>query len=269
MKYSRSFHHLLLAITALFFFIPTTHFLNGNNIAALLATVLIGTFFIYRLSVWVPILNFKNPYVEFETNPPIYEFVLYCVSILCCYLLLNITTIIQFCSWGFFSIAYFTNIKIGSFQFKGLRSIPILKTIHLALLWSIIGFLLELNELSFNLAFIKIISIRFLIIFLICLGVDLRDIQKDFQAKTTTLATLIGFKNLKAIMLLLNLSLIVFLSLNFIDNKIELLIATILLLCILYLKSQSKSATFTILLDGTLFLYSFLILISDLTKNLT
>jgi hypothetical protein len=265
----KTLHHFVLAITALFFFIPSTHFLDGNNITALLAAVLIGTFFIYRLSVWVPIMNFKNPYLEFENTPAVYEFVFYSVSILCCYLLLNITTILLFSGWGLLSISYFTNIKIGAFQFKGLRSIPILKTIHLALLWTIIGFLFELNELSFNLPLIKVISIRFFIIFLICLGVDLRDIQKDLNAKTVTLATLIGFKNMKAIMLILNLTLIVFLSSNFLENKIEMLIAIILLLCTLYLKPHSKSATFTILLDGTLFLYSFLILIFDFTKNLT
>ncbi len=269
MKINKAIHHLLLGITAAFFFAPSLSASNSENTFPALMSVFIGTLLIYRLSVWVPILSFKNPYLMFETNPTIYEFLFYFVLILFCYLLLKIKTIILFSSWGILSIAYFTNIKIGSFEFKGLRSVPIVKTIHLALLWTIIGFLFQLNELGCNLALVKIVFIRFLMIFLICLGVDLRDIQKDLQAKTTTLATLIGFKNLKAIMLLLNLSLIVFLSLNFIDNKIELLIATILMLCTLYLKAHSKSATFTILMDGTLFLYSLLILISDFTKNLT
>jgi hypothetical protein len=214
MLIGRSFHHLTLAVTALFFFLSSTAFSYSSESVALSLAVFVGTLFIYRLSVWVPVLSWSRRFINFYFNPSVLELSSFLLILLSIIYFLKIAEIVVLISWGLFSTCYFLNIKLGTFHFKGLRSIPLIKTIHLSLLWTIMGFIFKLPELTSNYSLMCDFTIRFVIIFLICLGVDLRDITKDEKSATRTLATLLGFYKLKQLMLITNLALICFLILN-------------------------------------------------------
>ncbi|MFM7016728.1 MAG: hypothetical protein ACKOX3_10420 [Bacteroidota bacterium] len=266
MKHSKTFHQFILALTALFFFLPNLVEIKNINVPALGFVVFIGTFFIYRLSVWIPVISNRTPFFSFIESPFFLEPLSYVFIILIGYSLLSLNVILLLSAWGLLSIAYFTNVQIDNTRFQGLRSIPLIKTLLLSFMWTIIGFILQLNKLNYHDSFFFTISIRFIIIFLICLGVDLRDITKDQQAKTTTLATYFGFKKVKSFMLICSILLILLLSINKHASSLDLIISTGLFLIILQLKINQSKQTFTLLLDGTLFLYSLLNLIASYAR---
>jgi len=261
----KSFHQLALAVTALLFFLASINISLSAKTIALSVAVFTGTFFIYRLSVWVPVLSWSRRFIDFYSKPNAIELVTLPLIILSTFYFLNFRETTLLISWGLFSTCYFLNIKLGAYHFKGLRSIPLIKTIHLSLLWTIIGFIFK-EEIATNSVHISEFIIRFVILFIICLGVDLRDITKDEKSETRTLATLLGFYKLKQLMLITNLALICFLIQSASDLTLELLIALMLFIGISYLKINSKPITFTILMDGTLMLYSFLAFMTQLTR---
>jgi hypothetical protein len=265
MDLGKSLHHLALSVTALFFFLASIDLSLTTNILSLSVSVFTGTFFIYRLSVWVPVLSWSRRFIDFYSRPNALELATYLIIFLSTFYFLNFRETTLLISWGLFSTCYFLNIKLGSFHFKGLRSIPLIKTIHLSLLWTIIGFLFK-EEIASNSAIIFEFIIRFFILFIICLGVDLRDITKDEKSYTKTLATHLGFYKLKQLMLITTLTLICFLILNSPVLTLELLIALMLFIGIFILKINSKPITFTILMDGTLMLYSFLAFMAQLIR---
>lgn len=254
----RSFHHLTLAVTALLFFLSSITLPFSTELIALSLAVFIGTFFIYRLSVWVPIISNKIPLLSFFEKPSKSEFILYVILIFSCCYYLTIDTVMLFGAWGFISALYFTNFKFGTIELKGLRSIPLIKTVLLAFMWTVIGYILYLKTVVFTNTHLINFIIRFTIIFLICLGVDLRDIEKDNRVGTTTLATYLGFNTLKTLMLVVNTILLIFLFNYRSANQIDLFISGMLFLILLRIKINQSRQTFTLLLDGTLFLYSLL-----------
>ena len=266
MLLGRSLHHLALAVTALFFFLSSITLSYSSQSIALSLAVFVGTLFIYRLSVWVPVLSWSRRFIDFYFKPSVIELSSFLLVLLSTFYFLKISEIVVLISWGLFSTCYFLNIKLDEFHFKGLRSIPLIKTIHLSLLWTIMGFIFKLPELTSNYSLMCDFIIRFVIIFLICLGVDLRDIAKDEQSSTTTLATHFGFSKLKQLMIFFNSVLICLLLLFPSYSTIELFIASLLLIEIIILKINSKPITFTILMDGTLLLYSFLAFMVQLTR---
>lgn len=255
---TRSFHHLTLAVTALLFFLPSINFLFSAELIALSLAVFVGTFFIYRLSVWVPVISNKIPLLSFYEKPNKSEFILYVIIIFSCCYCLSLDTVILFGAWGFISALYFTNFKFGRIELKGLRSIPLIKTVLLAFMWTVIGYILSLKTGGVTNTHLINIIIRFMIIFLICLGVDLRDIEKDNRVGTTTLATYLGFNTLKLLMLFINSVLLIFLFNYSLASQIDLFISGMLFLILLRIKINQRQRTFTLLLDGTLFLYSLL-----------
>jgi hypothetical protein len=261
----KSFHHIALAVTALLFFLASTNLSLSAKILALSVAVFTGTFFIYRLSVWVPELSWSPRFINFYSKPNVIELASFVLIILSAFYFLNFSEITLLFGWGLFSTCYFLNIKLEAFHFKGLRSVPLIKTIHLSLLWTIIGFLFK-EEIATNSVHISEFIIRFVILFIICLGVDLRDITKDEKSATRTLATLLGYYKLKQLMLITNLTLICFLILKDPTLTLELSISSMLFIGISYLKINSKPITFTILMDGTLMLYSFLAFMAQLTR---
>lgn len=261
----KSVHHLSLSVTALLFFLASINLSLTTKTIALSVAIFTGTFFIYRLSVWVPVISWSRRFIDFYSKPNAIELTTFLIIILSTFCFLNFNEITMLISWGLFSTCYFLNVKLGKFNFKGLRSIPLIKTMHLSLLWTIIGFLFK-EEIASNGVVVSEFIIRFSILFIICLGVDLRDITKDEKSNTKTLATLLGFYKVKQLMLITTLSLICFLILNSPDLTFELLTALILFIGISYLKINSNPNTFTILMDGALMLYSFFAFIAQLTR---
>jgi hypothetical protein len=266
MKFNRSVHHLLLATTALLFFFPSLSDSNSENIIASLLMVFIGTLFIYRLSVWVPIVSNNNPFISFYSKPNVLEFLFYILFFLASSYFISTTTFFILSGWGIVSSMYFTNVKIRNFELKGLRSIPLIKTLLLAFMWTVIGYVFTLKNGQVSAALFSKIGVRFLIIFLICLGVDLRDIEKDKQAATNTLATYFGFNKLKSMMLVCNAGLSAWLYYFSFIGKVDLFISCLLFFILLRLKINHSKQTFTLLLDGTLFLYSLLHFIASYNR---
>ena len=228
--------------------------------------VFVGTLFIYQLSVWVPVISNKTPFFRFYEAPNKTEFSLYLIIILSCCYYLSLESIVLFGGWGFISVLYFTNLNIGTFELKGLRSIPLIKTLLLAFMWTVIGYIFFLKNGFTSSTQLMNFIIRFIIIFLICLGVDLRDIEKDTVAGTTTLATYLGFNKLKTMMLLANIILLLFLFNNTSANQIDLFISGMLFFILIRIKINQRQKTFTLLLDGTLFIYSFLNFIASYNR---
>jgi hypothetical protein len=261
-------HHFALAVTALFFFLSSVNFPFTKHILALSLAVLIGTFFIYRLSVWIPVIS-TSPSIYFYNKPNNLELVIYLITLPLLFCFLQLEEVVLLSGWGLFSTCYFLNIKSEKIDFRGLRSIPFIKTFHLSLLWTIIGYIFKIQNELFSNTIIYEFTIRFIIIFLICLGVDLRDITKDQEAEhghsIVTLATYLGFQKLKQLMLIINLLLICYLALYFPYLTIEILIASLLFFGTLLLKINSTPSAFTSIMDGLLMLYAFLIFMMQLT----
>lgn len=260
----KSFHHLTLAVTALFFFLSSLNFPFRPETIASSVAVFMGTLFIYRLSTWVPVISSRPPFLNYINPPDKLTFSLFLLlcGIPCFYLSSDI--IIKLILWAALSISYFTNVNFNKYHFRGLRSIPVVKTVLLAFMWTIIGFLFKLQQLLIDDNIQAAFVIRFLLIFIICLGVDLRDIEKDKEAHTTTIATLLGFQSLKIALLILT-SIIVIYEIIIGSFTVDLLISTLLLIILSRLKINSSTRSFTILMDGTLMLYSFLVLMIQLT----
>lgn len=228
-----------------------------------------GTFFIYRLSIWQPTISISPRNLTLQKTPSLIEFLFLMLSIIIPALHLAINTILLICTTGFISTLYFIKINFRSTSIWGLRSIPAFKNIFLAASWAFTTvYIPYLFTQTHSLLFLSLLS-RFIFILAICIAVDVRDIQRDTKTGTKTLAVIIGFSKTKYIAIILTL---IFLTLTVTARQIQLtsmssnfeynslLFTGILLFAILlYLNPKHKTSTYTLLLDGCMFLQAILL----------
>lgn len=249
-------HHCILAIIALLYSWATIY---GKTNANFLCTLVGGgTYIIYRIAFYQPIINLDDFKLTLKVKPSSFD--LFCLlaisTIALCFLPRNY--IIAFGLTGLFSGFYFLIISYKKVNRKGIRAFLFIKNLFLATMWTIGTAMLplyiteDLNILDSN------IFIRFLFILIVCVAIDLRDIKSDEKAGTITLPTWMGFKNTKLvcfILLTIYFSLLVSVTkCNFTnvtsDEIVYYLTGFILGFVLIYLKPKHQQKTYTKLLDG-------------------
>lgn len=257
-KSVQNFHHGILAIIALLYSWATIY----NKPKAVLFSSIIGfgTYFIYRLAFYQPVLNLKNFKISLKIKPSKLD--IFFVLIVCIITFYNLTTncVFALVITGLLSGFYFLIIQHPKFKLKGIRSFPITKNVFLAIMWTIGTIILPVYFVgNLNIIYTTIIS-RFVYLLIICVAIDLRDIKADQKAKTVTLPTWIGFKNTKLTCLILLAIYFAFITQlpeidtsSSIPNAEQLMYygtGAILGLILIYLKPKLERRIFTKLLDG-------------------
>jgi 4-hydroxybenzoate polyprenyltransferase len=149
--------------------------------------------------------------------------------------------------------------------YLSIRKIPFLKTVFVALIWSVMTVLIPAaevpGELSRNMVILNFIG-RFLLIFPLALLFDIRDIKTDKENGISTIPSKFGRKITLQIVLA---SLIFFIAISYFSVETDLadyqfisaLLVSILLLILIYVRSISSGPFYySLFLDGTLIIYS-------------
>lgn len=173
-------------------------------------------------------------------------------------------------------IASFLLTMLYSFPLKGqagklsLRRVPYLKTFVVAIVWTTITVLIPAMELSGKLtfdAFSWIFAGRFLLIFALALLFDIRDIESDTGSGLMTIPVALGQKRTQYLVTgLLILVVMIALGLaveygNYYNLFASLLISVILIFFVYCRQCKASPYYYTIFLDGSMVLYSILVLL--------
>jgi 4-hydroxybenzoate polyprenyltransferase len=175
-------------------------------------------------------------------------------------------------------ITLFYSTPLGK-QHKGffkLRQVPYLKIFMIAFVWALVTVLLPVihAERSFNIWIIlALIFERFLFVFAITIPFDIKDMAVDKKAGLKTIPLLIGKKkSIQLAILLLIFSLLISVIQYGLTMQWYLLAAMVLsvistIIFILYKKMNNEMLYHYGILDGTMLLQGFLIIISIFIKN--
>jgi hypothetical protein len=159
---------------------------------------------------------------------------------------------------GILSILYFLQWQKGKFA-GGLRSVFLLKNFLVAFVWTLCT--LQLPVWPMQPGLMETLS-RFLLILLITFGLDLRDAAADRKLGVMTLASQLGFKNAKWVLILLCIGCIwICMSIDFNGAAMLGLTFIVLLTVVLYLKEHTSYWTYFLMLDGILILHALFILL--------
>ncbi|MFI5218212.1 MAG: UbiA family prenyltransferase [Bacteroidia bacterium] len=170
------------------------------------------------------------------------------------------------------SLTYVMPVKVFEKRLKGLRNIPILKNVILALVWTLATAILPLVDEINNLTpgdLIFITAKRFFFIFSLTIAFDIRDLIKDRKNNLLTIPNLIGIKNSKTLAVF---SLLIFLVIVLVHRKYMTLLHSslpdfsfpLILSCILtiflilLINSKRKESFYTSWMDGAI-IFQFLL----------
>ena len=214
------------------------------------------TFSVYQLASFHPsVQHFR---ISFQRKPGYLNAVSTAVATFIGFLALPIHLYPTFVLAGMLSILYFLQWQKGKFA-GGLRSFFLLKNFLVAFMWTLCT--LQLPVLPMQPDVMEILS-RFLLILLITFGLDLRDVVADRKLGVMTLASELGFKNAKWIVLLLCIGCIVLcMSIDFDGAALLGLTFFVLLMAVQYVKEHTSYWTYFLLLDGILILHALFILL--------
>ncbi len=263
-------HHWVLAITATCYVIASINLTAITKVNFSFAWLIgAGTFFVYRLSVWQPVYNVEQRKLFLQKNPSLFEIGILSLSILIPSYFIDVRTLILIFLTGLLSTLYFFRLNLKNKEIGGLRIIPAFKNIFLAASWSFATIYLPYIFCHSSTPILFLLFSRFVFILAICFGVDMRDVQRDIKTGTKTIAILIGFKKTKIIAIILS---VVFIALTIITKHVQqlpcksnfehntLLITGIILIgFLLYLSPKHKTSTYTLLLDGCMFIQAVLL----------
>ena len=263
-------HHWILAITAAAYVSSAMLQLPPGKIDIALSWLIgAGTFLVYRLSVWQPVFNTVERRIFLQKKPSNIELFLLAISLLLPFYFIDLKTLLFAVFTGLISTLYYFRLTLKNKALGGLRIIPAFKNIFLAASWSFSTVYIPYLFAQASTPLMYLFLSRFIFILAVCFGVDMRDVQRDKNSGTKTLAVLIGFNQTKFIAIILST---VFIALTLIAKQVQLLplrsnfehyalISTGLLLIgiLFYLKPTHKTSTYTLLLDGCMFLQALLL----------
>ncbi|HOS47773.1 MAG TPA: UbiA family prenyltransferase [Bacteroidia bacterium] len=263
-------HHWILAITAAAYVTSAMHQLPPGNVDFALAWLIgAGTFLVYRLSIWQPVFNTVERRIYLQKSPSKLELFLLAFSLILPSFLIDLKTLLFAGFTGIISTFYYFRLTLKNKAFGGLRIIPAFKNIFLAASWSFSTVYIPYLFVQASTPVLFLFLSRFIFILAVCFGVDMRDVQRDKKSGTKTLAVLLGFNQTKFIAIILSA---VFIALTLSAKQIQLLplrsdfehyslIFTGLLLIgiLFYLKPSHKTSTYSLLLDGCMFLQAILL----------
>ena len=246
------------------------HQLPPGNIDLALAWLIgAGTFLVYRLSIWQPVFNSVERRIYLQKSPSKLELFLLAFSLILPSFLIDLKTLLFAGFTGLISTFYYFRLTLKNKAIGGLRIIPAFKNIFLAASWSFSTVYIPYLFVQASTPVLFLFLSRFIFILAVCFGVDMRDVQRDKKSGTKTLAVLLGFNQTKFIAIILSA---VFIALTLSAKQIQLLplrsdfehyslIFTGLLLIgiLFYLKPSHKTSTYSLLLDGCMFLQAILL----------
>ncbi|MBK7964728.1 MAG: hypothetical protein IPK10_05175 [Bacteroidetes bacterium] len=140
-----------------------------------------GTFIGYYLAILQPEIDFSNKKILVNENKIILVIFFSMLFIALIATPLNFSTLIQYGLASILSISYYTRFTTHHGSFYGTRSILLIKNIVLALAWALVTSPLQEEFISSILFFTQ----RFLFIFALSVSIDLRDIEKIEEEKST------------------------------------------------------------------------------------
>lgn len=146
------------------------------------------------------------------------------------------------------------------FNFGKLNRVPYLKLFILSLCWSVVSLIQVPEKIILDLPYF---TTRFLFFFALVIPFDIRDQEKDKSNHVKTLSIALGTNNMLCIQLA-TIMIALFLSFYYL-NQIDLLLYSFSFVWIGVISRIKKLPTlikYSILLDGTLLIYSFLKIIN-------
>ncbi len=211
------------------------------------------TFFAYRLSAHRPLIVSRFPFFTFEARLPLAELVLTSAMMIGLFLLAgtHIRRMLPFTA--LLTVLYFLRWRIGKKELPGLRGIPGLKNLVLATAWALItvGFTTGLHpdDQLWRLLFFH----RLLLILLLGIGVDLRDLRNDRRSGIVTLPILYGFPFVRTTTFILGAAISFYYFRNGVLTTAPLFLPFLLLsVSVALLRPNDRPFRFTLLLDGIL-----------------
>ncbi len=255
-------HHVFLASTAVLMMkqsLLMSGVLSFNPLKYLI--VFLSTLFVYQIAssnISFPTKKRKNPLNPVEL---LKLFVLILLIVITSIQMLSKIEILLLLILLAASLAYFTSIG----KWKGLRSIPAVKPVLLALTWSLVTVLFPLiTSWNSNTDFILLLQ-RFLFMLTICIIYNLRDVETDKRHGVVTIAIMVGEKNTKLIagffLLLFAISVALYEPQLYFKSAL-LLSALITALVINKAKINGKEFYYKYIIDGCMALQALLIVSS-------
>lgn len=268
----RIIHHCLLALTAVFY-ASTTSLQLFNTWPSWQLLLFLGsaTLLAYRIAHWKPVIT-RVPFqikLQGKHNKFVLSFLV--LIVLFTSIQLPITAIIGALMMGLFSGLYFSQWNIHGKLKSGLRSIPLIKNMLLAFVWAATTVWFPAHQSGNAGGEMYLFTSRFIYILAICFAVDLRDLETDRIQKTKTLPVIYGYQKIKilcVILLLLFLALTImrsaFVEIPFrtaYNDKVLIGSSIISILSLFFLKEKDTYNRYTILMDGNMFLQSFMLVV--------
>ena len=164
------------------------------------------------------------------------------------------------------SVAYSFHIKIGERSW-GLRELPFLKVLIVSVVWGLASVLLPLfqsNESMSVYRVVVLISIRFLLLLVLCLLFDIRDMTEDSNKGIRTFSSIAGIHGVKILsfILLLTLSLLA-VSISETTLFYQLIVGAAIFVFIIYANDNQNDYFYSFTGDGLIILYSLAVLFSS------
>ncbi len=268
----RIIHHCLLALTAVFYASTTSlQLFNSWPSWQLLLFLGSATLLAYRIAHWKPVI-IRTPFqINLQGKHNKFELSFLVLIVLFTLVQLPFAAIIGALMMGLFSGLYFSQWNIQGKIKSGLRSIPLIKNILLAFVWSATTVWFPAHQSGYVGGEMYLFTSRFIYILAICFAVDLRDLDTDRNQNIKTLPVIYGYQKIKilcVILLLLFLALTILRS-SFVEipfrtiyNDSVLIGSSIItILSLFFLKEKDSYNRYTVLMDGNMFLQSFLLVV--------
>ncbi len=268
------FSHLFIAFCAVAMTLETIVF-SGMNITKnipYLTVVFFSTLIAYNLKniKWILFINegVKSEKRYWVKKNNIFLCLLFGLSLILLFIglfFLNQSLIYLLLPLGVLSIGYSWPLRIGGYKIV-LREIPFIKTLLVALVWTIVVVVLPYvdfaNIRTINWA--KVIG-EFMFLLSLALLFDIKDMESDKNRNIKTIPLIVGVVGTKALSVSIILSRMLFyciVGLNPAQLILELFIAIICLIVIVAFVNKKTSVYFYMLgIDGLMFLKSFLVIL--------
>ncbi len=170
---------------------------------------------------------------------------------------------------GLVSLAYSFRIRINK-KVWALREVPFIKALVVSAVWSLVSVLLPLLQANTNIyeAYAykagMLIGIRFLILLILCLLFDIRDIKADSDKGIKTFSSITGIKGLKAVCFIFLLILSLFSAIVSETALIHLFAFDAAASAFIIFTGENQNDYFySFAGDGLIILYSFAVLFSN------
>lgn len=193
-------HHLFLGLTAVLMMMETIVLSNDNIHDPLqFLFVFLSTIVVYQIALSGIAVPVVPNWISKNKTWRILMVILFCILMWIALITFNVIEVIFLLSIFLSCLAYFTTVG----NWKGLRSLPVLKSVVLALVWSLVTVVFPLMSTWNTGAHLPLLLQRFLFMLSICIIYNLRDVEMDQAQGITTIASLAGERKTKLISIII------------------------------------------------------------------